>query len=52
MEKLRVSEGDILYAIETPPDFEIMTYDPDVARQMETAERLMDEYRDIFRKLE
>jgi putative addiction module antidote len=51
LEKLRVSKGDSLHAIETPRGIEITPYDPNVAKQMEIAERVMREDRDALRKL-
>lgn len=51
LEKLRVSKGDVLYATETPRGIELTPFDPDIARQMEVAERVMREDRDVLRKL-
>lgn len=51
LEKLRVSKGDILYAIETPNGFELTPYNPEFAKQMELAEKVMREDRDVLRKL-
>lgn len=51
MGKLRVSKGDTVLAIETPNGIEISPYDPEVARQIEIAERVMREDRDVLRKL-
>lgn len=51
LEKLRVSKGDSLLAIETPNGIELSTFDPIVARQIEVAERIMREDRDVLRKL-
>jgi putative addiction module antidote len=51
LEKLRVSKGDTLYAVETPNGFEITPFNSEVARQMEVAERVMREDRDVLRKL-
>jgi putative addiction module antidote len=51
LEKLRVSKGDSLLVIETPSGIELSAYDPDVARQMEAAERVMRKYRDVLKKL-
>lgn len=49
--KLRVSKGDSLLAMETPNGIEISPYDPEVAKQIEFAETVMREDRDILRKL-
>ena len=51
LEKLRVSKGDSLFAKETARGIEITPFDPEVARQMEVAERVMREDRDALRKL-
>jgi putative addiction module antidote len=51
LEKLRVVKGDTILAIETPNGVELSAYDPEVARQMEVAEGVMREYRDVLRKL-
>ncbi len=48
---LRVSKGDTLFAIQTSRGVELTAYDPEVARQMEVAERVMREDRDVLRKL-
>ncbi|MHC4163735.1 MAG: AbrB/MazE/SpoVT family DNA-binding domain-containing protein [Planctomycetota bacterium] len=49
--RLRVEKGDTLFALETPHGIELVPYDPDFARQMEDAERVMREDRDVLRKL-
>jgi putative addiction module antidote len=51
LEKLRVSKGDTLHAIETPNGVELMAFDPEFARQMDIAERVMREDRDVLRRL-
>lgn len=51
LEKLRVSKGDYLFAIETSTGIEISAYNPDLAKQMEAAETVMREDRDALRKL-
>ncbi len=48
---LRASKGDTLFAIETSRGIELTAYDPAVAKQMEVAERVMREDRDVLRKL-
>ena len=42
-EKLRVSKGDTLHVLETPNGIELTPYNPEFARQMEAAERVMRE---------
>ena len=51
LERLRVSKGDRLYVLETPNGIELVPYDPEFALQMETAERVMREDRNVLRKL-
>jgi putative addiction module antidote len=48
---LRVEKGDTLYATETPNGFEISSYNAQFAEQMEAAEIVMREDRDVLRKL-
>lgn len=50
--RLRVHQGDQLYLTEAPDgSFRLSAYDPDFARQMEAAEQIMREDRDILRAL-
>ncbi len=51
LERLRVAKGDVLYVLETPNGIELTPYDPEFAAQMDAAERVMREDRDILRKL-
>jgi putative addiction module antidote len=51
LQRLRVDRGDTLYVIETPHGIELTPYDPEFARQMDVAERVMREDRDVLRKL-
>lgn len=51
LEKLRVERGDQLYLVETPRGIELTPYDPDFAKQMDLAERVMREDRDVLAKL-
>lgn len=51
LERLRVKRGDSLYVIETKQGIELTPYNPEFARQMEAAERVMREDRDALRKL-
>jgi len=50
LDKLCVLAGDEIRIVETPIGYEI-TRDEDVARQVEVAERVMREDRDILKKL-
>jgi putative addiction module antidote len=51
LQHLRVDKGDTLYVLETQNGIELTAYDPDVAAQMELAERVMREDRDLLKKL-
>lgn len=51
LEKLRISKGDTLYVTETPRGVELSPYDEKFANQMEIAESIMREDRDVLRKL-
>lgn len=49
--RLRLEKGDELYALETPDGIKLTTYDPALATQMEVAERIMREDRQVLHKL-
>jgi putative addiction module antidote len=49
--KLRVDKGDVLYVVETPDGIKLTPYRPDFAQQMDLAEDIMRENRDVLRKL-
>lgn len=51
LERLRVGRGDLLYVLETPDGIALTPYNPDFAKQMELAENVMREDRDVLRKL-
>lgn len=51
LEKLRISKGDTLYVTETTRGVELSPYDEEFAAQMEVAEAIMREDRDVLRKL-
>lgn len=51
LEKLRVSKGDTLTVTETPDGLHLNPFDEKVARQMEVAEKVMRENRNMLRKL-
>jgi putative addiction module antidote len=51
LEKLRVAKGDQLYLVETPEGYLLTPYDPELARQMEAAEAVMREDRDVLKAL-
>lgn len=49
--RLRLEKGDELYATETPDGIKLSPFDPKLAAQMEIAERVMREDRNVLRKL-
>lgn len=49
--RLRLDKGDTLYVTELPDGIKLMPYDPEFEQQMEVAERIMREDRDLLRKL-
>lgn len=49
--RLRVGKGDALYAVEVSDGIKITPFDPEFAAQMEVAEQVMREDRDVLRKL-
>jgi putative addiction module antidote len=49
--RLRLEKGDELYATETPDGIKLSPFDPKLAAQMEVAERVMREDRNVLRKL-
>ena len=49
--RLRVEKGDMLHVIETVNGIELTPYDPEFNAQMEVAENILREDRDILRKL-
>lgn len=51
LERLRVEQGDFLFAVETPDGIELKVYDPEFADQFAEAEKIMREDRKILRKL-
>ena len=51
LQRLHVEKGDVLYVIETPNGVELSPYNPDFGTQMDRAERVMREDRDVLKKL-
>ena len=51
LDRLRVKKGDLLYVLETPNGIELTPYNPAFGKQMDVAERVMREDRDVLRKL-
>lgn len=51
LQRLHVGRGDTLFLLETPDGIELTPFDPEIARQLDEAERVMREDRDVLRKL-
>lgn len=51
LSKLRVDKGDTMYVLEMPEGIELTAYRPDFAAQIDAAEEVMRENRDVLRKL-
>ncbi|MEM9351589.1 MAG: AbrB/MazE/SpoVT family DNA-binding domain-containing protein [Planctomycetota bacterium] len=51
LERLRVGQGDQLHITEAPDGVTLTPYDAELQRQMETAEQVMRERRNVLRKL-
>ena len=51
LEKLRVSKGDSISITETPDGLLLNAFDEKISHQMEVAERIMRENRNMLRKL-
>lgn len=49
--RLRLGKGDELLALETPDGVRLTVYDPKLATQMEVAEQIMREDRNVLHKL-
>lgn len=49
--RLRVAKGDALYATELPDGVKLTPFDPKLAGQMQVAEQVMREDRNVLRKL-
>ena len=49
--RLRLEKGDELYVLETPDGLRLTNYDPELARQMEVAEKIMREDRHLLHML-
>jgi putative addiction module antidote len=51
LERLRVQKGDTLHVLETPNGVELTAFDPEMARQMDVAEKVMQRRRNLLKKL-
>ncbi|HEY2497789.1 MAG TPA: AbrB/MazE/SpoVT family DNA-binding domain-containing protein [Candidatus Angelobacter sp.] len=51
LKRLHVSEGETVFALETPDGYLLTGNDPEVERQLQIAREVMAEYRDTLRAL-
>lgn len=51
LSRLRVDKGDELFVVDTPDGIALTAYDPSRAEELEVAERIMREDRNVLRKL-
>ena len=51
LRRLRVVKGDVLYVLNTSDGIELTPFDPEFAAQMEVAEEVMREDRDVLKRL-
>jgi len=51
LERLRVSKGDVLYLVEEPDGFKITPYNKEFVKQMDLAESIMREDKDVLKVL-
>jgi len=50
-DRLKIKNGDTLYLTESPDGYRLTAYDPEFARQMEVAEKVMRRHKDALRQL-
>ncbi|MGC2744419.1 MAG: AbrB/MazE/SpoVT family DNA-binding domain-containing protein [Candidatus Angelobacter sp.] len=51
LDRLRVSAGDELFAIETPVGYVLITHDPDLKEELRFGREFMSRYRETFKAL-
>lgn len=51
LEKLRCGVGDELFVTDSPNGIELSPYNPELEKQLEVAEEIMRENRDVLRRL-
>ncbi len=51
LERLRVSKGDVLYLVEEPDGFKLTPYNKEFVEQMNVAEDIMGEDKDVLKVL-
>ncbi len=49
--RLRVGKGDALFLVESPEGYRLTPYDPEFEQQMELAERVMRQRRNVLKEL-
>jgi putative addiction module antidote len=50
-DRLKIKNGDSIFLTESPDGYRLTAYDPEFARQMEVAEKVMRRYKDALRQL-
>ncbi len=51
LERLKVSEGDVLHAVETPDGIMLTALDPEIAAQLRAGREVMKQYPETLRVL-
>jgi putative addiction module antidote len=51
LNRLKVSRGDTLFAIETPHGYLLTPYDPEVEEDLRVGRKFMQKYRETFKAL-
>ncbi len=51
LSRLKVSKGDSLFLVESPEGYRLTPYDPEFEEQMELAERVMRQRRNVLKEL-
>ena len=51
LKHLGVREGDEVYLVETPGGYEVTPYDPEFEKQLKSARKGMDAYKNTLREL-
>jgi putative addiction module antidote len=49
--RLKVGKGDTLFLVESPGGYQVTPYDPEFGEQMELAERVMRQRRNVLKEL-
>lgn len=51
LSRMRLEKGDQLFAVETPDGILLTPYDPEIQKQLEIGDKLLQKHRDVFRAL-